>query len=75
MNNNQKYKKVVVFKGNEFDLLSDKILSGEQIDKNDFKNNVFYTIPYNEIVKLRNKLNEGKNVNVISEIKKYKRTI
>jgi hypothetical protein len=75
MNNNQKYKRVVVFKGNEFDVLSDIILSGKQIDKNDFKNNVFYTIPYNEIVKLRNKLDEGKKVNVISEIKKYKRTI
>lgn len=75
MNNNQKYKKVVVFKGNEFDVLADKILSGKRIDINDYKNNVFYTIPYNEIVKLGNKLDEGKNVNVISEIKKYKRTI
>jgi hypothetical protein len=75
MNNNQKYKKIVIFKGNEFDVLANKILSDKPVHTNDFKSNVFFTIPHNEIVNLRNKLDEGKNVDIILEIKKYKRTI
>jgi hypothetical protein len=75
MNNYQKNKKAVVFKGKEFDVFADKILSDKPVNTIDFKNNILYKVPYKVIVKLGNKLNEGKRVDVISEIKKYKRIL
>jgi Mg/Co/Ni transporter MgtE len=58
--------KVEIFVKSEASLL-------ETIEKNK-KSKISYSIPYDEIAKLAESLEEDENIDVISEIKKYKRT-
>lgn len=57
--------KVEIFVKSEASLL-------EKIEKNK-KSKISYSIPYNEITKLAESLEEDEDIDVISEIKKYKR--